>query len=48
MHLFEILIVSLALGLGLAIARFAMLAFLPVHPMSQFLQRLDRIFGQQR
>ena len=48
MHLFEILILSLALGLGLAIARFTLLAFLPAHPVTQFVSRLDRMFGPTR
>ncbi|PWJ14460.1 hypothetical protein [Jannaschia seohaensis] len=48
MNLFEVLVLSLSLGLGLAVVRFAMLAFLPAHPMSQFISRLDRLFGDSR
>lgn len=46
MQLLEVLVVTMALCVGLALIRFAMLAFLPQHPMSQFFARLDRLGGR--
>jgi hypothetical protein len=43
MSFFEILCLSAAFGVLLAIVRFALLAFLPDHPLSRTFARLDRI-----